>query len=460
MRVQQPHGKHHPPYQYPVPGHGSAALYVKQQGIEGVEDIILDACLHDRSYDQQCEESRAKWLVDLFFNTTHYQTFTQKIITAFQEDDHADDYDTSQLYDLLCELAKRGNQDAYSVVQTWVKNQLAQHTLTSGESFEWLAVEGLEAISEVAENLGFQILNNSNAWIATLGDLLPNNVNEARSILTQKALENPLIQAYLEHDEKETKREAERENNSQFTSQKDRIRSTYSLEQLLADSQKDELSRGQRRNIRMWGKFASSEEHVIIQGHLEKAEHDYEIIHLLTAFDLAELPSLTPQVWELVSSKNLKIREKALTALSNSQHEDVHTFVHKHIKDTGFLFETLELLELFILNFQAGDEQIILNAIKEFKPICDQDSKDKAETLGRILEEIAAEQSSPDVIPLLYWAYENLPCSICRSTSVEKLQELNALTPEMLEECLYDANAGICEIATSDDHSNTSLQAL
>jgi hypothetical protein len=46
-------------------GLGRAFLYMQDRGLDRVKDLVLNACLHDLSYDPQSEANRAKWLFTL-----------------------------------------------------------------------------------------------------------------------------------------------------------------------------------------------------------------------------------------------------------------------------------------------------------------------------------------------------------------------------------------------------------
>lgn len=432
-------------------GHGSVQLYVQQHGLDKVADLVLNACLQNHSYDCQCEEEREKWLADLFFDTAYYPEFFQKIIAAFQTITDDQYYDAIQIYKLLCELAKRGNTDAYVAVQAKIETQIAQYDISVDYAAAWLELAGLNALPKIAESIGFRLLNIDDSWSYPLETLLPSQlkVSEARIFLQPKALENSLIQAYLAHDEKETNEQAERVRKRQIISAEERIRSSYSLEQLLNDSNYSNLTRLQQRNIRVFGEFSTLEERAIILSRLEQVTDKHELINLLLAFHQAELPVLSSKIWELARTQDCAIRAKALTALSNSKHLEIYQFALKQIENTQYLFETPQLLELFKLNFHQGDEYRILNAIKSFVPKVDSDSKDQAEVLGRIFNSIAEKQLIPDVITLLYWTYENSPCSICRYTNLELLKMLNGITAEIHQECLYDAYSETRELAQS-----------
>ena len=55
-------------------GLGRAYLYVNKYGDSQVRDSILYYCLHNPSYDAQCEEERAEWLISLI-DLTENQDF-------------------------------------------------------------------------------------------------------------------------------------------------------------------------------------------------------------------------------------------------------------------------------------------------------------------------------------------------------------------------------------------------
>lgn len=46
-------------------GFGRVYQYIKQNGDELIRDQLLNACLINQTYDRQCEESRAEWLMSL-----------------------------------------------------------------------------------------------------------------------------------------------------------------------------------------------------------------------------------------------------------------------------------------------------------------------------------------------------------------------------------------------------------
>jgi hypothetical protein len=48
---------------------------------------------------------------------------------------------------------------------------------------------------------------------------------------------------------------------------------------------------------------------------------------------------------------------------------------------------------------------------------------------------------------MLIWVYENTPCSNCRERAAKGLNEIGALSQEMIDECLWDGSEEIRKFA-------------
>ncbi len=68
-------------------GHGRAFLHVRAYGLQNVADLLLDACLHDKAYDPQCEDSRAKWLLERRLIRVSPSLFTIRSSTTEQREE-------------------------------------------------------------------------------------------------------------------------------------------------------------------------------------------------------------------------------------------------------------------------------------------------------------------------------------------------------------------------------------
>ncbi len=63
-------------------GLGSAHLHVKEYGDEGVENILIDACLTDLVYDRQADSGRARWLARMLDASGRIEYYASKILEA------------------------------------------------------------------------------------------------------------------------------------------------------------------------------------------------------------------------------------------------------------------------------------------------------------------------------------------------------------------------------------------
>ena len=65
-------------------GQGRAMLHVLHYGLEDVEGLILEACLHNQVYDQQLESIRGDWLFSMIRNSLNFAKFREVILKVLQ----------------------------------------------------------------------------------------------------------------------------------------------------------------------------------------------------------------------------------------------------------------------------------------------------------------------------------------------------------------------------------------
>ena len=46
-------------------GHGRALMHVVRHGVGQSLEAVVDACIHNRAYDAQCEGDRARWMLEI-----------------------------------------------------------------------------------------------------------------------------------------------------------------------------------------------------------------------------------------------------------------------------------------------------------------------------------------------------------------------------------------------------------
>ena len=91
-------------------GLGRASLHVSKYGLPGVEDWVLNACIHNQVYDTQCEDGRATWLFKMIRNKPEYPNLRHSILMALESETDGDDL--NQLCDLAKEMAINGDKEA------------------------------------------------------------------------------------------------------------------------------------------------------------------------------------------------------------------------------------------------------------------------------------------------------------------------------------------------------------
>ena len=86
-------------------GKGRAFIHVCDHGDDGIKDDILNACLHNLSYDSQCEGGRGAWMMDMVKHTKNPDYYYKNIIENFIT--VTESRDVSQQSDMLTILARQ-----------------------------------------------------------------------------------------------------------------------------------------------------------------------------------------------------------------------------------------------------------------------------------------------------------------------------------------------------------------
>ena len=127
-------------------GLGRALLHINYYGLDQVKDLVLNACLHDLSYDPQSEDSRAEWLFSMFAQSSHYQEFSKAILEALAIEKNR--WDLVQLFELALEMALAGDLSA--------KNQIIDRAYKEASipsSADWIGADELVIIANRLRDL-------------------------------------------------------------------------------------------------------------------------------------------------------------------------------------------------------------------------------------------------------------------------------------------------------------------
>lgn len=415
-------------------GQGRTFLYAREYGLHDVADLLFEACLHDQAYDRQCEDSRAKWLLDMFQGTPEHKRFTSSILTALATE--TDTYDLLQLCELAALMATRGDEEAHSALLSRVMQQSAGTDDNWVGASELVKVEGVDAVVRLARNYGTLLLIDPDEEPPPLAQLYDDDVPiEARNTLEELSSADPKIRAYWEYNLRD-------EAHTPYSKEKhrERIRREYPLQKILEDAAAEV---GEYPGYYLsFGRAATQEELETVFNRLIAEPNEQVCLRLLWVFRRVELPSIHPRLWEFVKSSNEQLRNAAFTALAQINDSSVGEFARQKLKSGESIEENSELLDLFVHNYQPGDGNIIWPATQKVKL-----ESENIHWIGLSILNICDANEAPDLFEALKWVYENGPCSICRKSAVEHMIKLKLIEPEVIEECLFDADEDLQKVA-------------
>jgi hypothetical protein len=417
-------------------GQGRALQYVREYGVEGVADHVLDACLKNLAYDPQCEDDRSEWLFQMFKGSVRYAWFAGEVRSALKRAE--DGHDLNQLCNLAALMASRGDRQAAALLRSQVLGQ-------DFTDREWprglqalVALDGEGAIIEIAHRVGRTLLTDAAAGLPTLESLSKDRdlLAKARVTLYQLEPKDKPVAAFLTRERniaQASQSEQARTQDERQAELRERARNELSLEKILEDADQ-KIGNMASRYIR-FGRYATVEERKTILERLAAETSEDVCLRLLWVFRRSELPELHTRVWELTESENRNLRAAAIVALAQCRDVRVGDFGRRRLKAKDFSEADSEVFDIFIRNFEAPDVELISAALCRLSP-----DDDAAHAVGISILAIGKENGSATLSEALKWVYVNTPCALCRSDSLKQMIARDCFPPEILSECLYDAD--------------------
>lgn len=413
-------------------GRGRAVLHVRQFGLEGVADIVLAACLENLSYDRQCESGRAPWIFDLFKDAPEYPLFSAAIVAALAVEN--EDNDLEQICELAALMGRQGDNAAARALRTFVLGQSFNADDDQYGDHALVFLDGVDAAIEMARRYGALLRSAPDEYVPSLRTLTEGldiqAVVEAK--LRQLTDTDHAIRTYWEKEQGDASPQRDR-TPQEWEAYKQEARRELPLEKILANaSAKLDNFPGE---FRRFGLFATQADLDTVLQHLI-TEVDEEVCQrLLWVFRKAPLPELHAKIWALAESRNDDVRAAALLALAQSSDPRIGDLGRKKLQSPMFSKNDSEFFELFIKNYQPGDEGLMMAALNRL----DLDD-DVAHDFGYSIRNICEENNSPAFAELLCWLYETNPCTLCRHSAVQSLIEIGNPSSEIMAECLHDAD--------------------
>ncbi len=419
-------------------GLGRAMLHVKEHGLEGVADIVLEACIHNKVYDQQLEAGRGEWLFTMFRDKPQYPEIRDAILQALETD--TDAKNLYQLCQLAGAIAALGDSQMHQALGRVVYRDAASDEMLGVE--EWLDLEGVRGMLELARIYGQRLLRDPECFVAI--ELLVNQRHpEFRQALSEAAEDDPEIKAYyaaaLEREKELFAREPiDRE--SARRDSNERTRKEYPLARILSDAR---AGIG-RYSYTSFGMHATPEELESVFAQLLQENESATQMRLLWVFRRGKLPRLDSQLFAWANGVDKGLRAAAIAALAQVSDPQVHRLAREKVETGQLLGADREALDLFLNNFEDQDAGLIACRLAGIHP-----NADEAHSLGYSAMELADKVPGQELEEAVLWVYENTPCAFCRYKAVEWLDQAGLLTGAKRYECRNDADEDIRKIGGS-----------
>jgi hypothetical protein len=396
-------------------GKGRVVLYLREYGAAESQDEILQACLHNLTYDAQSEGSRAEWLMSLIDISSNEDFFRKPILEALTHS--TDIWEVNQLMNLALAFARRGFSEGRRVIYEKFDKQEFDESWLGGKQI--MTMDGVMGMLHVAEVIGKRMVRNPEFWEDGL-------FSEACHRLGKEVM----MTAFQEHAEKSVNVKAYLDTATKGrTGNYPSPRGIQTLEKILEDI---EAASGEYPgHYVQFGKRADAKDlDVVFARLLSEARRD-QLLRCLWVFLRRAMPILDTRLLQLAESEDEKLQRAAIVALAQMQDPSIRVLAIRLLGEHPKVI-TREAITLFNRNYVSGDHEVIENAL--FVP----EDKETTHNIGYGILALTKSQKGAELTKLLEWVYENTPCSICRRNALKGLLERNRASDSMLVESVWD----------------------
>ena len=414
--------------------------------IQKYKETVLWGCLHNLSYDTQCEGTRAAYIYELttYFNDEDY--FLAPSIEAFENLPRRSDWLFSHFCELLRRFAESGNNVAKDALQKKY-NQLLSTLLHKrrfkGYDFErdnferiCLALSslgGADILLKIANDMGYLFKENPHYsgddfdWFCSS---MHYGIGEKRlnTILMRESKKSENILCFYQNYLKSIESTKNIVRKPIETPSTEDIKNEVILQGTLSPSLRARFSRRAESEEKM--KLA---EEIIAEVNLDvKAE-------LLSTFVFRDenFPLSHQTIIEYSKSSHERLREVAFDVLTNCQSNAVQEYALMLLNDEKYKPYALKML---LCNYTPNIKNLLLVELSKINI----DYKDKSDwhSIGlKILN--VCDQNVKLPKEFFIYIYNTTLCSCCREYAVRALAKHRWITHEIIEECRYDSNYDI-----------------
>ena len=410
-------------------GLGRCALVLQASDkIDAYKETVLWGCLHNLSYDTQCEGTRASYVYRLttYFKDPDY--FLRPTIAAFEKLPRRSDWLFSHFTELLQCFAENGSDTAKQALQQRYdrlfsallnKRRFGRYNFERGD-FEKICLSlsslgGIDALLKIANDMGRLFRKNpyycgyNFGWFCLA---MSNQIGEKKfhAILRKEAKSSENIDRFYQ----------------------DYLKSAEEARSIV------------RKPI----EIPSAEDAEKIKlAEAALAETDLDIkAELLSAFSFRDksFPLSHEAIIEYSRSAHEHLREVAFGILENCQSEIVRDYALTLLAEERHKTGALRML---ICNYAPEIKVLLLDELYQNK-INDRTEADRHSIGFKILN--VCDQNVPLPKEFFIYIYETTRCSCCRESAIRALAKRGWLTREIIEECRHDSNCEISQYINRD----------
>jgi hypothetical protein len=416
-------------------GMGRAVLHLLKQDLSQYRDLILKHCLHNHAYDRQVDGTRADYLYPLLVASGQEEWYRREMLRQLAEE--KDYEDVQQLLDFAVIFARAGDEVARNAIYaTFRRSDTASELLADGQIVE---LDGIPGLLFVLDYIGGDPkLMTWYDWDTIVRQTEErSSIEEVRLALKKAQAENPPVAAALANMGYSPEGTAD---DIAHRRQK-RIDEHFPDAEWLSENTTWEEVKNHPNGQRMlwrWSRMASDEEFANAARDIKADLPPETLNEYLLMFDKRQFPLEPERLIELVDHPDFVVGLRAVTALEIVPSPAVRDLFLRLKDDPAWSDRAIGLIRS---NYQGGDNELITDMLhKESDP-------DHLHLMCINVMEVYEDNPVPEGLNPLLLVYERTPCSMCRWTCVETIRSTYTVPDWMIEECLYDAAAGLRELA-------------
>ena len=428
-------------------------MHARSVGVNTFEAIIVDACLHDRAFDPQCEGDRSGWLMNLVAASGSEARIVNELMPQF--DAPTDEFwDATQRCQIARELAQRGYPGARSRLYACFRKWPDTANVIGAEDI--VALDGADGLLHVAQHFGTLLQQERGFWVDD-GPIRSFDERQGsgsgRRILERAAEHSTSVAAYLGRlDERDREKRSSSNTTEQSNGHPNIANVKFDaagprshierMQEISAAEVIRQIETEDPQQIRFWfvgwGRHAAPGGLAMVFEAMTRQSEPGRLCKYLRVFSRRALPAFDTRLLEYAGHANADVRRLAHKAMSNYAHPGVRRLAIERLRAGLFCEGELGLLKS---TYQSGDAALIEQVLRVPK------DRDQLHGLAYGLIELFETNTDPESASLMLFVYEETPCSNCRARAVEILASTGQLPGWLIEECRDDCSEEIRLIA-------------